>query len=226
MGTTPSLCVPFEDEQGPKSEKKEESGYELDKNKPRSVVLLDIIANKPAGFYSQAWFSRIGYKEFFDTQIADKGDTDATAKECVLNWTKCMARIAGADGLSEEENEVLIKSMSIWSGYTVTEKELETVIKEGVEMNTDEAANAGKMAANAAGGFDAYTSSIHILYWALFTAGVDGLSNEEKDTFKEIGKKMNIKQEDIDEILKVYLMEVEFGKRLNNLLGARDKPEM
>eukprot|EP01083_Nonionella_stella_P007085 20446_1 len=171
---------------------------------------------------NHAWFSRIGYKEFFDTQIADKGDIDATAKDCVLNWTKCVAHVAAADGLSEQEKEILIKTELIWSDYIVTSKELKSVIKEGVEMNTNDAANAGTMAANAAGGFDAYTASKHILYYALLVSGVDGLSNEEKDRFKQVAKAMDMRQDDIDEILNVYLMEEEFGKRLNTLLGAQD----
>eukprot|EP01083_Nonionella_stella_P180135 641550_1 len=220
MGTTVLNCTPFHDDH---DEKKEESEYEIDKNQPRAVCLLDGLANEPAGYYFSAWLSRIGYKEFFDTQIADKGDTDSNAKNVVLNWTKCAAHIAGADGLSKEEKVVIIKTQLIWSAYTLTSKELEAAIEEGVKMNSEEAANAGKMVAGAAGGFDAYTGCIHILYYALTISGVDGLADEEKHHFQEIAKAMKIKQDDIDEILKVYLMEEEFGKRLNNLLGARDK---
>eukprot|EP01083_Nonionella_stella_P069917 186728_1 len=177
-------------------------------------------SNKPAGFYSQTWFARIGFKEFFDTQQPKSGD--ATAKEITLNWTKCSAYIAGADGLSKEEKEALIQTQLIWSGYTLTVKELESAIDEAVHMNTDQAIDLAKKS-SASWDVGAYQSCVHLLYFTLQISGVDGLSDEEKAKFVEIGRAMNIKEEDINEVIDVYMMEIAFGKRLHRLLGAMEQ---
>eukprot|EP01083_Nonionella_stella_P255189 876219_1 len=145
-------CYPFEESTETDSEKKVDSKYYIDETKPRTLSLLDAWAHK-AGFYSEAWFARIGYKQFFDTQKPKKGNL--SAKEIALNWAKCMAYIAGADGLSAEEKEILIKQQLIWSHYTLTAKDLEIAIDEAVHMNTDEAANLAKQTAHS-GGTDPY----------------------------------------------------------------------
>eukprot|EP01083_Nonionella_stella_P297358 1009861_1 len=210
-------CSPFsEDEDHSKPNQYDQ--YGIDVNKPRALSLLDCWANERAGFYNQAWLSRIGYKEFFDTQKGTQGDT---AEEITLNWTKCCAFVAGADGLSQEEKDILIKTQIIWSGYTLKVKELESAINDGVYMNVDEAAKVAKRClANA--GVGEYQSCIQLLHFAISIAGVDGLSNEEKERCVEIGKALHVKEDDINEVIETYLMEMKFHKRLNNLLGSAD----
>eukprot|EP01083_Nonionella_stella_P187337 688109_1 len=190
-------CSPFYDEQD-SNEIKIESKYEMEQNQPRAITLLDYWSNKPAGFYSQTWFARIGFKEFFDTQQPK------------------------SDGLSKEEKEALIQTQLIWSGYTLTVKELESAIDEAVHMNTDQAIDLAKKS-SASWDVGAYQSCVHLLYFTLQISGVDGLSDEEKAKFVEIGRAMNIKEEDINEMMDVYMMEIAFGKRLHRLLGAMEQ---
>eukprot|EP01084_Bolivina_argentea_P025993 48326_1 len=145
MGTAVTVCTPIGNDEDTKDEKDEKDEYSIDTSKPRALTLLDLWANKP-GFYSEAYFARIMYKDYFDTQKPNK--TDTTAKDIVLNWTRVTAYIAGADKLSKTERDLLIPSEQIWSGYTASVKEITNAIDEGLNMTEKEALDFANTLAN------------------------------------------------------------------------------
>eukprot|EP01084_Bolivina_argentea_P293184 504204_1 len=194
------------------SKKRNESNDSKSNIESRLVNLMDVMSHKPGGFFSQLYNARVAFKDEFN--FFEKHD------KFIDDWILLRAYIAGADGLSDEEENALIEEITIWHPGKTT-NEIKSIAHKGVNLTDSEIRDLGKEIA------DKYNIGMRhgLLHNALIAARIDGLSNKEMIAYYKSAHYMEVNADSAKDIMNLYQKEVEIQDEYNKLVVNMDEPK-
>ena len=178
----------------------------------RLIELLDLWKGN-SGLFFNAYVIRVVYKDFLEAKHPD-------VVSSVVKATSLLSYIAGADGLSKTERDLLLASQRIWSDNQASHKQLNDAIEYGLNLTPTEAVQLEHEISDSVGTDKEARQTLHtLLYYSLLIAGSDGLSNVEKDRFISVAKNMNVKNDVIQSIFKLYQDGIKYNNSMIKILG-------
>ena len=127
--------------------------------------------------------------------------------------------IAGGDGLSKAEIDLLCQNQQLLCNYTFTSKVALKNLEIGSKLNDKELNEIINKYLTECGIGDNKQHIISGLYMSLCVSGSDGLGHEEVKKYYIVADKMGLKREESDKILNTYYLECELIASFNDMYG-------
>eukprot|EP01084_Bolivina_argentea_P278326 475415_1 len=177
----------------------------------RLCKLMDLMAVKPAGLFSQVFNARVAFRELFESTPDDQDTIDF-----IENWITLRTFIAGADGLSDLELNALVEEAGVWRPNQ-SPQYFEQVSKKGANLSEDELK---KLCVKIAESFD-IEGRHAMLVNSLMAARIDGLSAKEESAYYKVAEYIGVDALSAKEVMEVYQMEVDLQERYSKLVMAQ-----
>jgi len=134
-----------------------------------------------------------------------------------------MGYIAGGDGLSKAEIDLLCDNQQLLCSYTFTSKLAKSNLEIGASFNDEQLSEAiiGYMEGCDISMEEHKQHLVSALYMTLCVAGSDGLGEGAIAKFNEVTEKMGFSQADSDKILRTYWMECELIAAFNDMYDQK-----
>jgi len=135
-----------------------------------------------------------------------------------------MGYIAGGDGLSQAEIDLLCENQQLLCSYTFTSKLAKTNLEKGAAFTDAELTEAIAKYLEMTGSEDSTKSRQHLvssLYMTLCVAGSDGLGDAETDKFYIAADKMGFERAASDQILTTYRLECQLIASFNEIYAEK-----
>ena len=134
-----------------------------------------------------------------------------------------MGFIAGGDGLSKAEVDLLCENQQLLCSYTFTSKLAKSNLEIGASLSDQQLSEVitDYMEGCELSMADNKQYLVSALYMTLCVAGSDGLGQESTDKFYVVTDKMGFTKTESDKILKTYWMECELIAAFNDIYDQK-----